>query len=387
MRRPLAWALVMVIAAALLGCGTEFKLPTEHRGTYSTDGSYLMAATWTGMNDIADILVTQGTGSQLFLLFNRPGVGTAPRGEVRAYALKAKPPTPAPLPGIEFHSLFVPVALCANSNRVFVLDEGDSCLARLNATTGRCDTVPPDDRYLVTDLSTIWRVREYGLLGGDTLSTFTDTSMAYVHGIAADDQGRVYVSGKAIVWVPDALNPSILTRSFLFRIFRYKRVAPGSVPPDQYMPGTNRWVRDHSYTVEDGSGTGYISDARGLHWAGSGVPGGPALFAADSGNGWVQKLSDVTSNSALLKIDADTSLALNGPLDVTADRQGFIYVADSGNQRILRFSPDGEFIQRVDVRPDADGQMLTMPLALAADDTLVYVADRQAGKVVRYRRQ
>lgn len=389
MRGPLAFAVLVAIGAGILaGCGTSFRLPTEHRGEYSTDGSYLMAATWTGMGDVADILLTQGTGSQLFLLFSRPGVGTAPRGEVRAYALKAKPPTPAPLPGIEFRWLFVPVALCANSSRVFVLDQGDTCLSRLNPETGRCDTLPSGAwPNRVTDLSTYWRVREYGLLGGDTLSTFTDTSMAYVRGVAADDRGRVYVSGSAIVWIPDPLSPSILTRSFLFRIYRYKKVAPGSVPPDPYMPGTNRWVRDLTYVVEDGSGTGYISDARGLHWTGGGVPGGPALFAADSGNGWVQKLSDLSSNSGLLKIDADSALALSGPLDVTADRSGFIYIADSGNRRILRFDPDGQFVQRVDVKLDADGQPLTRPVALAADDTLVYVVDREAGKVIRYRRQ
>ena len=43
------------------------------------------------------------------------------------------------------------------------------------------------------------RAREYGLGGGDTVSTFTDTTFAVVTGIAAGEDGYVYVSGQAIV--------------------------------------------------------------------------------------------------------------------------------------------------------------------------------------------
>ncbi len=378
MRGLLAVAALLALGALVLaGCGTSFRLPTENRAgrEYSSDNSYQMVATWSGMNGIADILLTQGPGTQLFMLFNRDGVGTAPRGEVYAYALKARPPVPVPLPGIEFRSLFVPAALCANDDNVFVLDQGDTALAR-DPRTGR-----------VSDLATYWRVREFGLLGGDTLSTFTDTSMAFVRGVAADDQGRVYVSGSAIILIPDPQDDRIKTRSFQFRVYRYLKVPPGSVLPDPYMPGTDRWIRDQSFIVEEGSGLGSLTDPRGLDWVGAGVPGGTALLAADFGKNWVQKLSDATSSTGLFKIDADSASSLNGPADVAADLAGFIYVADTGNQRVLRFDPSGEFVQRVDVEPDADGQALQDPVAVAADDSLVYVGDRAAGKVIRYQRR
>lgn len=371
-------ALLAAGACVLAGCGTPFKLPTENRAgrVYSTDNSYQMVATWTGMDGIADILLTQGPGSQLFMLFNpHPAADFPARGVVYAYALKAKPPIPSPLPGIEFRGLFVPAALCAGAGKVFVLDEGDTTLAR-DPVTGR-----------VSDLSTYWRVREFGLLGGDTTSTFTDTSFAFVRGIAADDQGRVYVSGSAIVLIPDPQDPRIRTRTFLFRIFRYLRVSPGSVPPDPYMPGTDRWVRDQNFIVEEGSGLGTVTDPRGLYWAGAGVPGGPALFAADFGKNWEQKLSDAVSSFGIFKIDAGQDTTLNGPLDVTVDLNGFLYLADTGNQRVLRFDTYGEFVQRVNVEPDANGFALREPVAVAADDSLVYVADRAAGRVIRYQRR
>lgn len=393
MRTLLALVVLMALSAVVIaGCGTSFPLPTETRTgrEYSSDNSYQMVATWTFADTVADILLTQGAGTQLFLLFRTggPGLGTTPRGRVQGFALKAAPPNPSPLPGIEFRSLFSPSALAAGNGKVFVLDEGDTCLARLNPATGRCDTLgSPDWSNRITDLTPYWRVREYGLLGGDTISTFTDTSMAFVRGVAADDQGRVYVAGSAIVLIPDQQDPRIRTRSFQFRVTRYLPVVPGSVPPDPYMPGTNRWIRDPNYIVEEGSGAGTLNDPRGLYWTGSNVLGGPGLFAADFGKDWVQKLSDATSSTGLYRIEADSTTSLNRPVDVTADRAGFVYVADTGNQRVLRYDPYGEFIQRVDVEPDSYGQRLLGPVAVAADDSLVYVSDGPALKVVRYQRR
>jgi hypothetical protein len=388
MRRALAVAVAALgtVVSLLAGCGTPFQLPTETPGgrLLPSDNSYQMVATWEGMNGIADILLTQGSGTQLFLLFQHDGIGTAPRGEVLAFALKARPPVPAPLPGIEFRGLFVPAALCANKDHVFVLDQGDTALARDPLTGG------------IADLSTYWRVRQYGLLGGDTVTavatgggTFTDTSLAFVRGIAADAQGRVYVSGAAIVLIPDPQDPRILTRTLQSRIFRYLPVAPGSVPRDPYMPGTDRWVKDKNFLVEEGSGLGTVFDIRGIYWApgAAGAGTGSMLLAADFGKNWGQSLSDVVSSTGNFKMDAAQDTSLNGPTDLAADLAGFIYLCDTGNRRVLRFDPYGEFVQRVDVELDSNGRPLVEPIAVAADDSLVYVADRIAGQVVRYQRR
>lgn len=376
MRRLVAWAVAAGLPAlALAGCGTEFPLPTEtDGGGYATDNSYGVVATWqwSRADTIADLLLTQGSGSQLFLLFNRAGTGTAPRGAVYGYALKAAPPSPPPIAGIDFRGLFVPAAMCASASHVFVLDQGDSLLAR-DPATGR-----------VGDLSLTWRVKEYGLLGGDTITTFTDTSLAFVRGVAVDNQERVYVAGSAIVLIPDPADDRIKTRTYQFRVNRYLRVAPGSAT-DPYMPGTDRWIRDQNFIVEEGSGIGTLSDPRGLYWGNS--VGGPGLFAADFGKNWVQKLSDAASSTGQYKIDADSSSSLNGPVDVATDLAGYVYLTDTGNRRVLRYDAYGQFVQRVDVELDSQGQPLADPVALAADDTLVYVGDRATNKVIRYQRR
>jgi len=270
-----------------------------------------------------------------------------------------------------------------------VLDAGDSCLARTDpAAPGVCDPGYQAQGRRITNLAATWRVREYGLLGGDTISTFTDTTMADVAGIAADDQGRVYVAGSAIIYVPDPNDDRIRTRRLLYRIYRYLRGPryPGviPVPRDPFMPGAN-WHRDTTFVVEEGSGLGTLVDPRGLYWSSA---GGAALYAADFGKNWVQKLDPSQSSAGFYFLDGGRSgEAFNGPTDVVVDLQGFLYLCDTGNRRVVRYAADQEYVQTVNVEPDAQGQDLMNPIAVAADDSLVYVADGDLAKVIRYQRR
>lgn len=373
---------LVLLAVVLAGCGAQFKLPTESRENRDipSDQSYQMLATWGGMNGIADILLTQGAGSQLFLLFNHGGTGTASRGEVKAFPLTR----PVPIDGLTFATLFNPIALCSGAGRVFVLDQGDTCLARANPADGQCG-IQNGWNARISDLSLFWRVREFGLLGGDTLGTFTDTTMAFVRGIAADADGNIYVSGSAIILVPDPSDPRLLTRSFQYRVYKYVRGPryPGIIPSDRRMPGAN-WHRDTTYSIDEGSGIGTLVDPRGLFWS---AANGEALYGADYGKNWIQKLSDEQSSTGFWQIDVAEGVTLSVPQDVTVDLAGFVYIADTGNARVLRFDAGTNFVQRVDVEANASGLHLANPVAVAADDSLAYVADAGRNEVVRYRRR
>jgi hypothetical protein len=238
----------------------------------------------------------------------------------------------------------------------------------------------------ITDLAHYWHVREFGLLGGDTISTFTDTSMAVVNGVAADDNGYVYVSGIAIIWVPYPDNPSYLSRTFLSRIYRYARGPryPGVFPPDPYMPGCN-WHRDTTWVIEEGSGIGTLVDPHGMQW---GSYSGGALYSTDVGNGRVQSLSTELSNTGSWALDGgQTGQVFNEPLDVSVDLQGYVYVTDTGNRRVLRYAPDQTYIQQVNVENNESGQPLLDPVAAAANDSVVYVADRGRAEVLRFQRR
>jgi hypothetical protein len=399
MRRPpapRATLALAAVAALAAGCGTNFEMPTEHRGGRGipADKSYQVISVWTSMARVQDILITQNYGSQLFILFGRPVPDPASEATAAVYPMTQN----APIAGTSFLHLHNAVALAAGGdgaggrlNRIYALDRGDTCQARMRPDTLYACSVSvrrasPDttwwDRH-VTDLSIYPRVREYGLLGGDTISTFTDTTMADVRGIAADYQGRVYVAGKAIIEVADVNNPRILTRQFQSRIYRYLRGPRyGSI---YALPGAN-WHRDSTWQVIEGSGIGSIQNPHRIDWMLT--PNGSRLYVADFDKNWVQVLSDDQPSTGYFALDgAATGVFFFQADDVAADEQGYVYVCDTGNRRVLRYAADDPFIQRVDISDVGGVGPLIRPVAIAANDTLVFIADPGNAAVFKMRRR
>ena len=395
-RATRALAAALTVAFWIGGCGSELPLPFETPGdTIPPDDSYQIVDIWrdgeqgANLAGIRDILLTQGSGSQLFMVFNTGGTGLGPRGRVNAYPFTR----PTPITGIDFPGLFSPVAIAAGGGYLFVLDQGDTCLGRASPS-GTCNTPGWNNR--VTNYEAYWRVKRYGLLGFDPnapappptvptdTSSFTDTTLAYVEGIAADDQGRVYVSGTAIISVIDPNNSSLRTRTFQFRVYRYVRGPryPGVTPPDRNMPGSD-WHRDTTWVVEEGSGLGTVIDPRGMDWSGVGIP---SLYLTDFGKSVVQRISPNLPSTGLYAMDAaESGLRFDGPVDVAADRAGFVYALDPGTRRVTRHGSTGEFVQVVNYAGQP-GDTLLHPVTVAVDDSMVYVGEA-AGKVIRYKRR
>jgi tripartite motif-containing protein 71 len=63
------------------------------------------------------------------------------------------------------------------------------------------------------------------------------------------------------------------------------------------------------------------------------------------------------------------------PRGIAVDAHGFVYVADTGNDRIQKFSGDGAFIAKWGSLGAGDGQF-NQPVDLAVDpDGVIYVAE------------
>lgn len=397
--RTIAWRrLALAGAGALLaaGCGAEFELPTEQKGgvVIPSDGSYQMIATWSGKQGIQDLLLTHGSGSQLYLLFQNDGAGPGPRGSVVQVART----TGQPIETGTFPGLFNPAALTAGGdaavNRVFVLDQGDTCLARQHPTSGACNDTTGRFNMRITRLEYYWRVHEFDLTGrhpagaGTGANGFTDTTLAYVWGVAADDRGNVYVAGKAIIYLPNPFEPRLTERVFQDRIYCYRRGPRPGGGADPNLPGSN-WHRTSDYIVLQGTGLGTVVEPRGMDWSRT---SGPALFVADFGKNWIQKMQDNTEDLGGSAYYRDSDLmdapALSNPVDVATDADGFFYAVDQGNARVLRYSDaERNFVQVVNVENNESGLPLRNPVAVAADEDLVYIADREAGEVIRYRKR
>ena len=408
--RFVAWAAIAALGLAAAGCGAQFKLPTERREnrTNVSDKSYQMIATWTGLDGVADVLLIPGP--QLYLAFH----GTP--GRVVEYSTTE----PSPLAVGRFPNVQNPTALAANATRVFVLDQGDTAAARgapvpgdtttvYELACGQIDFRPPPGNItyeprIIMNLSRTWFVREYDLKGREMKSAFSDTTVAWVNGIAADAQGRVYVSGVIYHCFVDQFDSRVRTLEFADRIYRYEYGSGdryvvsvpekhiGNAPPN-LLPS---WKRDATFEVAVGTGIGATHDPRGLSWS---QVTGAALFFADRGNNEFQKfdLTGSVPNSFNQDLcDLDTTLLVR-PIDVATDDEGNVYVVDSGNRRVLRYDPDGGHCrQRVDIEPNAQQQPLTGPVAVASGDfddgtgtirNFVYVVDAAVNQVIVYRRR
>lgn len=377
--RLLPLVALLALPATLAGCGGTLKLPTETRGFIPADSSYQILSVFTGFADIQAVELTPV--GEMFVLFNRGGSGTASRGEIGQYALANGTPISRTWP-----TLYNPYAIASGRDTIYVLDRGDTCLARTNLRTGSCDHDSASGGR-VTNLSVYWRVVQIARAPSgiyDTVSTFTDTTMAWVNGVTVDSQGRVYVSGLAIVNVPDPLDNRIRTRSFLPRVWRYDHGPRyvGVSPNDPNMPGA-AWHRDSTWAITNGTGFGFVTNSIDVHWS---PVGGTGVFVTDAGQNTVKRISDLIGNSAYFQVQPD-QLEVDGvdvadPGDVTGDASGFFYFVDSGNRRVLRYDPQGQYVQQVDPT-----HQLVDPVALAANDTLVYVADRTPGKLYRFKRR
>jgi DNA-binding beta-propeller fold protein YncE len=239
-----------------------------------------------------------------------------------------------------------------------VLDEGDT-------TLGLADTTKAPG-FL-----------RYGLSGGAPQFVFKDSSLASVSGIAADQDGNVYVSGIGKEFVrDDPTDTRKTTYKYVSRIDRYL-AAQG-------------YVRDKTFFVDEGQGVGTVFQPGDIYVD----PGVPLdfIYVADTGKDIGQKLTYVANNAGnplpSVSIDAAGSgLTALQPQDIGGDRQGFIYLADTGRHRVLRFDTDGNYVQRVDIETDLDSDSLHVPVAMSCDDSLVYVADQATGKVASYKRR
>jgi hypothetical protein len=202
-----------------------------------------------------------------------------------------------------------------------------------------------DSLFVVVADSADMRCKLYYWLGGPPLYTFTDSLWTHFDGLAADGDLRIYVG--------DAARDTIMAY--------------------------DRWGRRLHAVSSYGTGSGYVIDPHGL------AHNGRMLLVADTGKNWVQRLRADTVNVAALAppLGLESGLFL-APEDVAADRYGeFIYVADTGQNRVLKFLTTGAFQDTV-YAPEKiplDPPLLA-PRFVCSEDSLVFVSDPANDRVV-----
>jgi hypothetical protein len=105
------------------------------------------------------------------------------------------------------------------------------------------------------------------------------------------------------------------------------------------------------------------------------------VYVADTGNNRVVMVTPQGVTSTVqLQLQALSPASLAGPQGVAMDRVGNLYIADTGNARVLMQPANGEYATRV---VPTDGVTLTTPIALATDTAgNLYVLDSGLVSVV-----
>jgi DNA-binding beta-propeller fold protein YncE len=135
---------------------------------------------------------------------------------------------------------------------------------------------------------------------------------------------------------------------------------------------------------EPGTGLGFVQRPRGLHFDRF----DSTLLVVDESLHRAQKLDVATPNHALFQIpplDAPEAL-FSGPRDVVADQDSHIYVADTQNHRILRFTSTGALADTVYSLTFTPEEQIFQPSAIAADTAEVWVSDTDGRRIVVLRR-
>ncbi len=128
-----------------------------------------------------------------------------------------------------------------------------------------------------------------------------------------------------------------------------------------------------------GSGDGQFNDPLAAAVDGSGN-----VFVADTGNHRVQKFSPAGVLLTQWGTHGTGDGQFDGPVGVAVDASGNVYVSDAGNDRVQKFSSAGVFVTQWGSEHTGSGQ-LDNPVGVAVDGSgNVYVADTSHYRVVKF---
>lgn len=181
-------------------------------------------------------------------------------------------------------------------------------------------------------------IKRYHFTGGSPRASFTDSRWNEFSGLSADGFLNVYVS--------DATRDTV---------FKYTPTGQ----PDMLVS-------------DEGFGRGFVNQPHGLYW------NGEYLICADTGKDWVQRLNGSVTNTAAPGPAIGEDFDLDSPEGVSADRgdQEFVYVADTGSDRVFKFTAEGTFVDSVYTASKIPlASPVEDPKHLAVAGVLVFLAD------------
>jgi DNA-binding beta-propeller fold protein YncE len=356
--RAARWTAALVLSLlAGAGCGSKFELPMESPRTLTPgEDSYFVKYRWAGFAGATDVLMTRG--GRVFVAEPRPEAPESLR--VRGYFRSKRDPTPT---GLEVAGVGQPVRLAEGGDgALFVLDAAQPPSVKRYSADGRTF------RAAFSDPAWEDAVDDTSRPNFRTVR-ITNTRVS-LRGLAVDSDDDVYVAWTDSTFLEDInLIDSTLIGTSIVVGDTIRKYSLDGVP-----------LLD---VATRGTGTGFVDGPGGL------AAHDGALYFADTNKNWIQKVDANAVSRPLLVIDGlelEEPAGFLAPLDVAVDDSGSIYVADTGNARVLKFDADGTLVLRVDAdSSNAGGATQTEePIAVTVNSELALVLDRRLGLILTY---
>jgi DNA-binding beta-propeller fold protein YncE len=160
--------------------------------------------------------------------------------------------------------------------------------------------------------------------------------------------------------------------------------SPQRIQPTQPIQPTQQYLFIKKWGSQ-GTGDGQFDSPEGIAVDSSG-----SVYVADSDNNRVQKFSSDGTFITKWGSSGTADGQFGGPEGIAVDSSGSVYVADRGNDRVQKFDSDGTFITKWGSSGTADGQFGGPygigPNAVAVDSKTgnVYVADPGNDRVQKF---
>ena len=136
---------------------------------------------------------------------------------------------------------------------------------------------------------------------------------------------------------------------------------------------------DVTYKDQIGRSGGRLINPRASAVASDGT-----LYVADSGNNRIQKFSANGTYISQFGTAGSGDGQFQIPYDITIDTSGNLYVADTGNDRIQKFSANGQYLSQFGTQGTGDGQF-NQPFGIAIDTSgNLYVADAFNNRIQKF---
>ncbi len=128
-----------------------------------------------------------------------------------------------------------------------------------------------------------------------------------------------------------------------------------------------------------GSGDGQFSSPQGISIDSYGF-----VYIVDSGNNRIQKFDSIGNFVTKWGAAGSGDGQFSAPQGIAIDAHGFVYIVDGGNNRIQKFDANGNFIAKWGTAGSGDGQF-NAPFGIAAGPTgFIFVSDTGNNRIQKF---